>query len=619
MAKKEHQYDSIIDAFLADREPDWKALDMEDAKKSGDEWMDRAHENVDTDFEDEVAESASKHTPIWGPKSGSEIYEQRIADKEKAQPRLGSVTENWHKDARRDEAAYNTEMGDNDLLMAEVTEDLAKADPKFKENSIGGKEVSDAEILKYVKDLLNQGMSPKKVAEKLEKRAEIELFNHQSATDYLQRNAGLIGLAYLEPNTYMDKNSPTYEHTASANDCVKQKQAWEHAGIKPQAKSVKQVSACKGCAYFKQSTAGKTCNLYHLPVVANTQELTQIVNHLTPGVPTKQKHAALVVLANGDGKRVEPVVASAQTNLVKTADARVKNQEKRTASMFGDPREQKTLFSSEHVARLHDKGVSLEQIYNWADSKFGSIDTSLAFRGFVQSFKKDAKGQIVLASADCKFLNSIGIRNEAYKDGAKCASCPSHFGRTTKTASAESDWDLPGASRVEQKFASKTPDAVRNAKPEPKEIVVTASKVRKLHQAGHSVEKIYNGAASKVGSVQAKKAVAGFIEDMKKHPGKVAVSEKDRAFLIGKLGFKPETVRMLDPQRRPVTQVVAAVPDDQQVLWYPGKTAGEKKTTDGHALLNEYDLSKPVEGPDIDTSGPKRDDVEMNPTFKMEF
>jgi hypothetical protein len=143
--------------------------------------------------------------------------------------------------------------------------------------------------------------------------------------------------------------------------------------------------------------------------------------------------------------------------------------------------------------------------------------------------------------------------------------------------------------------------------------------VRKLHQAGHSVEKIYNGAASKVGSVQAKKAVAGFIEDMKKHPGKVAVSEKDRAFLIGKLGFKPETVRMLDPQRRPVTQVVAAVPDDQQVLWYPGKTAGEKKTTDGHALLNEYDLSKPVEGPDIDTSGPKRDDVEMNPTFKMEF
>src|ERR1035437_8873534 len=85
----------------------------------------------------------------------------------------------------------------------------------FKENSVSQKEWTDAQAQNYVKQLLNQGVSPSKVAAKLKKLAEIELFNHQSATDYLQRNAGLMGLAYLEPNTYMDKSSPTYERTAS--------------------------------------------------------------------------------------------------------------------------------------------------------------------------------------------------------------------------------------------------------------------------------------------------------------------------------------------------------------------------------------------------------------------
>src|SRR5271166_4144677 len=209
-------YDSIIDAFLDVREPDWKELDLADAKKSDDDWMDRAHAEVDTDFEDEIAESASRHTPVPPSKSAAHTYENRIADKEKAQPRVNAVKADWRKDARRDNDAYKNEHGDNDSLMDEVTMDIARAGKEgdLAPNSADKKEVSDEEVLKYVRDLLNQGKGPAKVAELLAKRAELELFNHQMATDYLQRNAGLIGMAYLEPNTYMDKTAPNYERTA---------------------------------------------------------------------------------------------------------------------------------------------------------------------------------------------------------------------------------------------------------------------------------------------------------------------------------------------------------------------------------------------------------------------
>ena len=615
-------YDSIINAFLDVREPDWKELDLADAKKSGDEWMDRAHAEVDTDFEDEIAESASRHTPVWGPKSGTHEYENRIADKEKAAPRVNAVKADWRKDARRDNDAYKNEYGDNDQLMSEVcmTLDEAGREGDLKENSADKKAISDEKVFKYVRDLLNQGVSPSKVAAKLEKLAELELFNHQSATDYLQRNAGLMGLAYLEPNTYMDKNSPTYERTASgSNQCEAQKRAWDKAGIKPQAKSVKQVNACEGCQYFNKDARSKTCNLYHLPIIASTEDLTQIVNNLTPGVPSKQKHAALVQIANGDGTRAQAATSIlAQTNYVKTADAKVRNQSKRASYAFSDNQETTKKFSSEHVAKMHDKGASLERIYKWAEPKFGSIDVSFAFRGFVQNLKKDTAGKIVVASGDLNFLNTIGIRNAAYQGAEKCASCPSHFNRAARET--EQGFDLGHAARVEAKFSQRTPDSIRNGKTASAEVSVTAEKVRSLHQAGHSIQKIYNGAASKVGSVQAKKVVAAFVEDMKKRPGKIAVSEQDRAFLVGKLGFKPESVRMLDPQRRPVTQVVATVPDGQNILSYPGmdKQAGEKKVTDGHSILAEFDLASAHDMQDIDTSGHKLEDIEMGSTFRLE-
>src|SRR5208337_2474627 len=198
-----------------------------------------------------------------------------------------------------------------------------------------------------------------------------------SDRDVWYQNPAYQGPPVSHPEDYEDEKLDNYHGKLGSQDCVRQHEAFKQAGIVPQARSVKQVKACAGCTYFNKGASGKTCNLYHLPVVANTQELAQIVNNLTPGVPEKRKHAALVAIANGEDKRVQPIVASAQTNIVKTADARVKNQQKRTASMFADSRETTQHFSAEHVGKMHDKGASLEQIYKWASEKFGDVDTSL--------------------------------------------------------------------------------------------------------------------------------------------------------------------------------------------------------------------------------------------------
>jgi hypothetical protein len=106
---------------------------------------------------------------------------------------------------------------------------------------------------------------------------------------------------------------------------------------------------------------------------------------------------------------------------------------------------------------------------------------------------------------------------------------------------------------------------------------------------------------------------------MKKTPTKAGISESDRSFLVGKLGMKPESVRLLDPLRRPVNKVVASVPTDAHVMSYPGmgKQAGETVAKDGHSILAEYDLTNAKESPDIDISGPNFEDVQINSTYKV--
>ncbi len=186
------KYANLIDSFLDTREPDWKELGLKDSEKSGKEWLERTHEYTDASFLDDLAEGVSHHTPV-PPTSKGATLQNRILDKENAAPRLGAArTADSSKAA--DVSNARSVVGDDNSLLEEVTESLEEA---AKGGKVEKKHRSDAEIRHYIKQLLNQGETPAKVAAQLKKMAELELFNHQIGTRYLQDNAGLLGLAYL--------------------------------------------------------------------------------------------------------------------------------------------------------------------------------------------------------------------------------------------------------------------------------------------------------------------------------------------------------------------------------------------------------------------------------------
>ena len=378
-------YSSIIDEFLDDREPDWEQVGLKDAQKSGEEVKERGGKYVEESFLDDIADES--HHTVLPPNSRSATLLNRLSEKESALPRL-SAGQKAAAPVRMED--YKSNVGDDESLFNEVTMSIEQAEGKAPESKQYGAEHrnrSDEEILAYVKKLLNQGVAPAKVAAQLEKVAELELLDKKDnmGMNYLNENQGTLGMAYLEPNTYMDDNSPTYERQEklgseskpfcqhcnkdvkplvrdavslcpechkplplkpkqgarelsvpekhqlaiakktltysdagakimggptkeeareiirrltgrpakessqkTSADCVRQYRAWKAAGIKPRAQSVKKVAACDGCSLFKN----KTCNLYHLPVVANAQELAVVINRMTAGVPVKSKRGS---------------------------------------------------------------------------------------------------------------------------------------------------------------------------------------------------------------------------------------------------------------------------------------------------------------------------------------
>ena len=478
-------YASIIDEILDDREPDWEDAGLKEAHKSGEDVLKRTGKYVDDSFLDDIAEGSSHHTELPSDSKSATLL-NRLAEKESAASRLGTGQRPQTRMANRPED-YRSEVGDNESLFSEVTmsvEQAEKGASEGRKQGVEGRNQSDAEIKAYVKKLLNQGVAPKRVAALVEKVAEIELLNKKDnmGMNYLNENQGLLGMSYLEPNTYMDDVSPTYQrNTASEKkpfclkcnkdikpekrhgidycpeckgvmggrpkqgaeqiktsaDCVRQHTAWKNAGITPRAWSVKKVAACDDCAFFKE----RTCNLYHLPVVANAQELAAVINKHTAGVPAKSKRAALIQIANREPQRVEnkildrrPVTKVAEIARTKQAAAVVKEAT---------------------VEDLHKQGMALEAIYCKRSSKVGSVQAGYEIKRFVASLREKGT-KIALSQIDCTLLKQkLGVSNGII-GAIKCADCiyrsDMHCGLTGGTLLS-----FPGMERTGRKVASASP------------------------------------------------------------------------------------------------------------------------------------------------------------------
>lgn len=812
-------YGSIIDEFLSSRTPNYEGLGLSEAKDSGDEWLDRTHDEADKEFLDELADGASKHTNV-PPTSKGATLQNRLIEKENAAPRLGFGRGTTTRNASHHEDDYKSAIGDDISLFNEVTQSLEAAE---KDSTVEKKNRSDAEIKNYVKQLLNQGVPPARVASQLNKLAEIELFNHQISTRYLQDNAGLIGMAYLEPNTFMDnvdtnyerklaangfnsqselkqlrerggvmsqihagdrvtivdrfnkqysgravmlgpagwvlnmggrhgtpaianednivkvRKSPartaadhddemgkneekptpvifrkwkdsgdiialfpydlgsddpytcsSYEHmgqhgaatpqlviqmttpskpeeyaplkaeleslgyklkpmtrlqykaleerrnklkqyfssnvpedtqdkevgkniTSSSNDCVRQAKAWKAAGIKPRAKSVKQITACKDCSYFKKNGDTKSCGLYGLPVVSNSAELTTIINRMTAGVPAKSKRDALVQIANRLPDHNIPVKqASQEAPFVRQASF-TKERPKGFVEIAH--------FGGDQIQKLHEAGYSLKTIVSAAEKKFGALEASKAVREFVTSLRKD-KGKIIVAKADADFLKKVGIHNEAIVGASKCASCKAHTGKEIHKATAS---DL--VTRASETFVQATPDYIRSRRK-----VVAANfdsaAVAKYHLAGNSVEKIYKAASSKYGSAQASKAIRDWANNLKNTNTKIALSQID-CNTLKKMGVKLSSKNAIIGAEKcgscSYRNGMHCGLTGGTLLSFPNMNKAEneglkKKTAanapeDGRALLEEFDLMGKTAQAAIDMTPPKWEDIHISSTM----
>lgn len=362
---------SILDAILGDS-PDYSSAGLGEAKSSGDDLLD-------------LGLSETDDLPLPNATRAASVKSQR---NEGNRSRVGNIGIRSNKIDWRGKAAK--EVSDDDILT-DVTADLSET----ADAAIDRKTISDSELTNYIDNLLNAGVEPIKVAARLDKLAELNIFNRTMGNDYLEGHSGTLGIAYLKPNTYMDSCTASYEKLTKQGSVIR-------------AKSVKKISACEGCSYFKKEA--KNCNLYHLPIVANQKELLPIINNLTAGA--KNAKAELVKIANREYDRV-PKEKKAEA--VHRADQKV--------HIGGTAKVGKQVnFDVEEVTKLHTAGKSIQSIYEFGMKKAGQVAAAKTIKEFVAGLKR-TNTKIALSQIDCSLLKSKLATSNAIVGDKRCASC----------------------------------------------------------------------------------------------------------------------------------------------------------------------------------------------------
>lgn len=314
-----------------------------------------------------------------------------------------AATRTYHRSASSLRAAS---VADGDDSLAEAVENVQKkasgSEPIIRERSL-----SDEEVKGYVKKLLNEGVTPKEVEQKLTKLAEINVFDRSISSSFLNDQSGVLGLAYIEPNHYMSSCPDSY-----------QRQSVKFGGVR--AKSVKQIKDCRTCVHFAKQAGKKRCNLYRLPIVASKADLLPIINNLVPEAKTAtQKKAALVALANKEGIKAPTSKSAADVHSPLT---RVAAPTPVRSVGEGMSREAVSEFRASDVARMHQAGEPLNKIYAHAVKTAGTRKADEAVRGFIKGLKR-SNLKVALTQIDCTQLKGKLSSANAIVGERKCASC----------------------------------------------------------------------------------------------------------------------------------------------------------------------------------------------------
>jgi hypothetical protein len=541
MAKKE--YSSIIDAFLSDREPDWKDLGLKDAVKSGETQLKRTHDHIDGDILEEIAESASHHSMLpAGGKGGKKKL-------------VSSVPDDW---SGRSKNAMN-----EDSILGEALHDIES----MKDNSDGmKKKLTDAEVTGRIDKILGSGLTAAAKVAALKKLGEIELFNKGMATDYLNRTAPNLGINYLEPNTYMDKSSPTYEretpNVASgdkhSDECV--------------ANNERSATEVCICGLDPEHPAGVKTSV-------QTPQIPALPGSTPLGISGKPKHT------HDLGRPHDGTCPACGQGSISQPGIKMMSSYKFTPTK---------IVAANILAFSHESdGTSIKisaKTNSWQQVGMG---------GSVKTAGTGLKSLLVLLQK--KYGRGLpvqaGQRTAGGSNEPVCINC-------SKTVSLQDVMKK----KQERKYSSSIP-IIRNAENKSSK---TASQVayatandfdsgdiERLRVAGQALSYIYKFATTKVGEHVAAKAMSAWLSGKKKG-GEIILPAGDVEFLRDKLGFKGARVEKNIAKAAGIRHKIAA-----------------NAPIDGHSILAEFDL-KEKKTVDINTDGCTLENVEVNPIFSIE-
>jgi len=286
----------------------------------------------------------------------------------------------------------NKMENDNDNVLNEVTQTFNKAENTDYEK----KGLSDNEIESRLKLLLNLGWTPAKIAGFMGDRvAELKVFdNTQSSASFIEAYAPGLGIAYIEPNFYMQ---------ACGNSLDKiQKEG------KLRALSVKKIAACNGCS----SNNCGNCSLYKRPIVASSQELTSLIKDAlkSKNIKSASLKEGLAKLHNGIGQKDNrpAITSSANTGQIRTAGDKRSGRRKEA--------------SVEEIGSALASGIPLNKVFKTASAQYGQVSATSAIKRFIAGLKQ-AKSKVSIASLDCSFLKGKLASSNAIVGAKKCASC----------------------------------------------------------------------------------------------------------------------------------------------------------------------------------------------------
>lgn len=350
---------SLIDELLGDTEPNWNDLGLSKPKQVGDQFKDLSKAEADDAFLDEIGGS-SEHTIIPSARSASGAREPHPV-----------------KDSINNDSALNDAF--KTVQQVQGHNELDAVTQKEAENRIN-----------Y---LLSLGHKPSRVAGYMEKLAELKLFDKKTTAEFLESQAGQNGMAYIEPNFYMNSCD------ASFNEIQK--------NGKLNALSVKKVAACTGCQFYKSGN----CGLYCRPIVASSAELKKVAEDAVraKGIKTASLKSALKMMHEGTDNHVAKLPA--RTNI----QVSVRSAGDKKAMVHKEA-------SVAEIGKMLSSGIPVKDVYKTASAQYGKVSAASALKGYIAGLRQE-KAKIVLAALDCAYLKGKLAASNAIVGEKKCASC----------------------------------------------------------------------------------------------------------------------------------------------------------------------------------------------------